>query len=145
MTIHREGDSMELIEWSEASQLDLAAIDAEHRQLAELINRLYVAMRVRQPLGTLRPYLAELEAYADAHFDGEERLMHEHRHPGPEIKVHAAEHAAFRDCLRSLAHELDAGNATFRLDLWQFVAAWWNRHILGSDVRMAHAFHADAP
>lgn len=136
---------MELIEWSEASQLDIAAIDDEHRQLAELINRLYGAMHVRQPVDMLRPYLAELEAYADAHFESEERWMHEHRHPAPEIKMHAAEHGAFRACLRSLAHELEAGNVAFRLDLWQFVATWWNRHILGSDVRMARRFHTDTP
>lgn len=133
---------MNLIEWTEASRLDMESIDDEHHQLAELINRLYGAMRIRQPLGTLRPFLHELEAYAEAHFEGEEQMMRAHGCAVYEIEMHSAEHNAFRGCLQSLARQLDAGEATLRLDLWQFVASWWNRHVLGSDLRMVKALHA---
>lgn len=134
---------MEIIEWTDGSQLDMPAIDDEHRQLAELINRLYRAIHVRQPLGTLRPFLAELEAYANAHFEGEEQLMRRHQRPAHEIEMHAAEHDEFRACLRSLAQDIEVGEISLRLDLWQFVTSWWNNHVLGTDRRMARAFQGD--
>ena len=134
---------MKLIEWTDASQLEIGSFDDEHRQLVELINRLHDALHVRQPLKMLRPFLAELEAYANAHFEGEEQLMREHKFPADKIERHTFEHNEFRTCLRSLARQFDAGETMIRLDLWHFVASWWNRHVLGSDREMAQMFNAD--
>lgn len=133
---------MVLIEWTDATPVGVAVIDEQHRRLADLINRLHDAMQLRGRGKTIEPFLDELDAYAHYHFETEEQLMREHHCPALTFESHLTEHAEFNACLGSLKRDFEAGEFTLRLDLWQFVAKWWDRHVLGTDKELARELNA---
>lgn len=136
---------MEFIKWTDGTSVGVPVIDAEHRQLADLINRVYGAIKDRRPLDMLRPSLDELEAYAEQHFATEERLMRTHGVPVLAYDFHMEEHDNFRSHLASLRRDLEVDPSTLRVDLWELVGKWWDKHVLGTDKQLARAIKSNAP
>lgn len=139
------------IEWTEALSVGIDAIDAQHRRLLDIINRLDDAVAAGGSAGGLSPVLAELEDYTKEHFSIEEEAFDETAYP--EAKGHKAEHAAFigkladfRKAVPGAGGGMAGGSGTEappttetgprpEAAMLAFLRSWLTRHISFSDKR----------
>lgn len=119
------------ISWSPRYATGIEEIDAQHRALLELVNKV---QRGAKDSGVNVPsVLDELVSYAEVHFRGEEALFS--RTDYPEQRAHHAAHVAFVRKLLSLQQRLRAGEETVLVELCDFLGSWWDQHILQEDQR----------
>lgn len=139
------------IEWTGALSVGIEAIDAQHRRLIDIINRLDDETAASGHESGLSALLVELDDYAREHFSIEEEAFDETGYPGR--RSHKAEHDAFigklADFRKSLAGhggaagkiDMSAGEAESGTDprpeaaMLAFLRSWLTRHISFSDKR----------
>lgn len=126
---------MEPLEWKPALEVGVAEIDADHRVLVELLNRMQAACG-REDRDEAIAVLEELERYTHYHFSLEDRLMAECAYE------FAAEHAReHRELFYEVKHQIDDlldGERTLG-EVAQFMQRWLLRHIAGADRLLAEA------
>jgi len=81
------------IEWNDNFSVGIPQLDDEHRQLIQMANTLYDAIKLGQGKTAAATILNELKAYALTHFSHEEQLMEQAQYPG--YAAHKQLHAAF--------------------------------------------------
>ena len=126
---------MSLVRWSDRFNLNVAAIDAAHRHLFEILDRLHselLGARSRQVIDQL---LADLVDYTKTHFAEEEVLMatwHE-----PDIERHRAAHRGLERRLGEIADEWRRGDVRASIDFFGFLFGdWLWRHIMETDMKL---------
>lgn len=126
---------MVLIEWRKEFETGVAEVDYEHKELIDVINRLYAELGTEAPKDRVASFLGEVFAKISAHFALEETVMRKHRYD--EYAAHKAEHEKLLDDLRVImdAHEQDA-----YVDLGFALAAsvrdWFINHFKTKDARL---------
>lgn len=131
---------MEPIAWTEEFTVGVVALDAQHRRIVGMINRL--AREPAAPTGdaTVSDVLTAMTRYAEEHFRFEERLLEEHGYPG--LTQQREEHRAFRMKTADLCNAaMDGTNAAPDV-LLAYLRDWWTRHILEEDMRYKPFFAA---
>ncbi len=131
---------MTWLKWDATLELGHAEMDADHRQMVIMVNRLLQG--IADKLGK-QAYDAELDAlfaHTKAHFDMEERLMAACSYPY--AAEHRSEHA--RLIKEALDHRarFDA-SAEPSVSLLYFLDQWLTRHILSVDSEFARFLAAD--
>ena len=121
----------------------IAEIDGEHDMLMRLGNRLY-SMSFREDVlrEEIDDVLTELIAFAQNHFDAEERLMEAHGYP--DLDGHRATHKRMCDYLQEifdLARETPL-LITIRLEI--FLGSWFVWHMQRDDVEFAQFCRQEA-
>jgi hemerythrin-like metal-binding protein len=113
--------------WKEEYSVGNDLLDAQHRRLIELVNRV-------DGEESLDDILAELERYAEEHFRDEERLLESVGYPDLDKQQH--QHAAFSSWLERLhrEHREDGGGAVTRHDLQRYLRVWLANHLLVYDM-----------
>lgn len=119
------------IEWTEALSVGIPTIDAQHRVLVDLINRLGEAAEAGRTKAEIGPILLELEDYTRRHFALEEEAFE--RFGYPEAKTHIAEHGAFIGKVDSFQLAYAVGKAQIGEDIMVFLRGWLTRHITFTD------------
>jgi hemerythrin len=137
---------MAFFEWHDRYNVGVPEIDAQHRGLVEMINRLDEGMQREQGAGTtgaaldemttLAAVLNELIAYTTYHFSTEENLMD--RYGYPEYPSHRAAHSELTNIVRTFQREFDEGKAVSCADLAAVLQAWLKDHIFHADVKLGH-------
>ncbi len=69
------------IAWKNDYSVGEPALDAEHRQIIDLLNELHAAMQQGVDHQSVRPLLAQLVQYTVTHFQSEERVLLAHQYP----------------------------------------------------------------
>ena len=132
---------MDFFRWGPQFELGVMKIDAQHRQLVELVNRMYDAMTMGQGRQAVNGVLDELITYTVMHFKTEEELMD--RHGYSEAADHKAKHAAMTKKVLALKKEADAGHsAVISTTVANFLKDWLEKHISGTDRKYAEFFKA---
>jgi len=129
---------MPLVRWSPRFSVYVAEIDAQHRHLVDLLNRLHdtaLAGKAHHQLGKI---LDELVAYAAEHFATEERLFAEHGYP--DAAEHVREHRAFVKKVQQFQRDFHAGKAALSAQVLNFLGQWVRHHILRVDMKYADFF-----
>lgn len=134
---------MSLMQWNDSLTTGHARIDADHKRLVELVNRLYDAMVAGNGDQVCGRILAELFDYTKSHFAMEEQLMSAHGYA--KAAQHRAQHAALVKEVGELKSRLDAGSHTLTMPLFKFLKEWLAKHIRGSDIELAKALLARSP
>ena len=129
---------MASFQWTPEYTVGVAALDAEHRKLVQIVCVMQQATHLGRGKEVSQAVLAELRRYFSAHFAHEERLMA--RHLYPDFERHAGLHrdwtARVLACRRAGEDgPVDAG------DLLQYALGWLRDHILAAD-KMYAAFFA---
>jgi hemerythrin len=120
------------MQWDRTLSVGVDRLDAQHKKLIDLVNRLHDAMREGAGQKVVGSVLQELAAYARDHFADEETLM---RRAGyADTVAHVAEHARLTDDVGRLQHEQAAGNL-LTMDVMFFLRSWLLTHIMQSDKR----------
>ena len=126
-----------MFQFTDDCMLGIEELDQEHRHLFEIINSIldvlhnqYVPDRYSQ----IKDFLAELDEYAEKHFEHEEAYMESIR--DPEIIIQRNQHITFRNRVRSWEFkdidELEEQTQMLE-EMMLFLAEWLYQHIIGSD------------
>ena len=123
---------MAYFEWDDSYSVGVASLDAQHKELIRLINRLN---DFEQHGGDLTGVLNRLDWYVHHHFSFEESLLAAVRYDG--LEAHIAEHREFERWLRGSRRAVHAGGAEAR-DIGRiindYLKDWLREHILVVDM-----------
>lgn len=121
---------MTLLVWDSSYDIGLAAIDADHRQLAERINALDVAIAGNDDV-VVRETLAQLTLFTEAHFGHEQALFRKTGYPA--AALHSKRHDFLVLILRRFAETITSRRDLAAEEL-EFLRGWLLDHI-GKDDR----------
>lgn len=123
--------------WTEALDLGVDSLDEQHHMLADLINELIGRIEKGEHKQGVLDAIQGMKAYAEYHFEEEERLMVRSGYAG--LAEHRREHRLFADRVAafnpgSLTHEREDAEETLR-----FLHEWFVDHTQDSDRRFVEA------
>lgn len=121
-----------MFEWSSKLDTGIASIDDQHRQLVDLLGKLFKAMQVGAGSEVLTETLNGLEQYTLTHFAAEEQMMQHHEYPAhPD---HSKEHELFRHKLKQLKDQYqENGQGALSIQIILFLRNWLTDHIGTTD------------
>jgi hemerythrin len=125
------GVKEELLKWSSRLHTGIAEIDAQHRQLVDLLNKLYRSIGEKQGGAESRRILGELIACTETHFALEEALMRAMKYSG--LKEHQDHHEALLVQVRIVRKRVEEETGVIGIEQLHFLRAWLARHINESD------------
>src|SRR5262245_39777776 len=131
---------MALLKWKDHYSVGIEAVDHEHKELIELINRLHDELTREGPIASVESFFGDLFKGISAHFALEERLMREHRYD--QFAQHKADHERLLDEIRAMMDELTADETTGVDALSARLDAWFSRHFETHDARLHKALGA---
>jgi hemerythrin len=130
--------AMALLQWKDHYSVGIEAVDHEHKELIELINRLHdELMATGEPL-MASAFFGDLIRAISAHFALEERFMRERRYD--QLPQHKEDHERLLDEILGLMDEFDRNDEVGREDLAARLDAWFSRHFETHDARLHKAF-----
>lgn len=119
-----------LVGWDKAYSLDLPELDAQHKTLFDLINRLWQSIVENADIRNQIRLIEQLEHYTVTHFSEEESYLHSIAYP--ELEKHKKAHAGFVQRIASERQSLVKGGR-ISLDLLHFLNDWLVEHIKVKD------------
>lgn len=121
--------------WTSDLGVGHAHIDDEHKQLYQLLNRLYQSVQAGDANAVLGDILTELVSCTLNHFRREEELMQRIHYAG------YAEHKGAHDILireiRALQQRFYGGSITLSPEVFNFLRDWLQNHIKTYDVKLS--------
>lgn len=122
--------------WREEFCTGHTAIDQQHEQLFNLLDKLYDAVCAGEGANMVESVVTELVAYTRTHFYQEESLMRECHYPC--IEEHQREHQWLLQMVDDKMAALRRGDKVMSIELLEFMNDWLCKHILKSDSQFAH-------
>jgi hemerythrin-like metal-binding protein len=120
-----------LIEWGPDLELGIPQLDAQHRSLIDLANRLFEELKIDKRGAEAKRAVAELFTYSATHFADEEAYFE--RFNLPSRDKHGSSHAAFVARASEFEDRLTAGSPAETQELLSFLQSWIRRHIARED------------
>ena len=124
---------MEQFEWSDIYSVGVRKIDAQHRQIVEMINMLISDPGATVYSETVSELLDKLTKYSREHFKTEENLLSKHEYP--DLSSQKEEHKAYRTKIAGLCVKTMDHMDSVPEDILNFLKSWWENHILDSDMK----------
>lgn len=131
---------MTLIDWKEEFSLGVPAIDHEHREMIELINQTYLAVKEGQGEDRIGEFLGEIYARISAHFALEEKIMREKGYD--EYLDHKADHERLLDQILDIIDGCELGGDFDEEGFSETLREWFSLHFRTRDARLHK--HLDA-
>jgi hemerythrin len=128
---------MPLLQWKDSYSVGIEAVDYEHRELIDLINKLYDELMARGEPLTAEGFFGDLIKAISAHFALEERFMRERGYD--QLQQHKADHEQLLDDINNITDDFERGAATNRGDLTARLDSWFSRHFETHDARLHKA------
>lgn len=122
---------MALLSWSAQYLIGNDIIDAEHEELFRLINDFHTRWVEAQDRRDIARVLNQLIAYAQIHFQHEEKIMDAAGYP--HLVQHQEIHETLIDTIFQLHQSYSEGNLHLEIDTMKFVRNWLIDHILKND------------
>lgn len=115
------------IPWTKQLELKIPEIDADHRNLIALFNKLQDHVVQRASNQILNDVFLELFRYAETHFRKEEEFMKIFGYT--HLEEHAQKHRAFTKRVLQLADEQKSGQTELGETVLDFLQKWLVDHI----------------
>ncbi len=114
-------------------QVGVEQIDREHRQLFEIVARVYDSLEARddKAQSLIRAAAAELLDYTATHFTSEEGLMEQAGYP--DLEAHRQQHEHLLSRARDMEMRIEIEDKYVAVELSQFLYRWLIEHIEASD------------
>ena len=129
---------MGLLHWEKRYSVGVEAVDHEHRELVDLINRLYEEARSKGSKVAVLGFFGDLFKSISAHFALEERIMRERAYD--QLLQHKDDHERLLDEIRDIMEDYEVTDLLDEQLLSQRLDAWFSRHFETHDARLHHAF-----
>ena len=123
---------MALLEWKDEYSTGIEDVDDEHRDLIDIVNRLYDLMLAQDSKLTVPAFFDGLIKGVSAHFALEERIMDESGYP--ESARHREDHARLLDELRELKEAFARAEEVDSIELAMRLEPWFSRHLIIHDL-----------
>jgi hemerythrin len=126
---------MALLEWQDRFSVGVPAVDHEHQELIELVNKLHDALLASGDAEAVDGFFGELIELITRHFALEERFMREHGYD--QLREHKTDHEALLDEIHDIA-EAAQGRPPEEMSgpLAEQLAAWFLNHSKTHDARL---------
>jgi len=119
---------MPLLDWSDNYSVGVTEIDAHHRKLFRMLNKLHDAMRAGNAKILIGSIVEELFDYAKYHFQKEESLMEKIEYS--ELEEHREAHKKFIASVEEYKALADKGMEAFlSTGISSFLTEWLKSHI----------------
>lgn len=128
---------MALLQWKDRYSVGIEAVDHEHRELIDLINRLHDEVMTTRSQETIEAFFGDLFRGISAHFALEERFMREHRYD--RLPQHKADHERLLDEIRDIMEEARKSDHINQSVLAARLDAWFSRHFESHDAALHKA------
>jgi len=122
---------MTFLEWNDNFSIHNNEIDLQHRELVDLLNSLYEAMKTGTLNATRGSMLNQVIDHARRHFSSEEKLMAEKGFP--DLPAHKDAHRALIDQIVNLRSRHRNGGLILSNEVLQFLKEWLMGHMQGMD------------
>ena len=132
---------MQPIQWSDDFATGIKEIDAQHRQLVDMITSLETA-KESDKFETTAQVLVQLNDYVHDHFSIEDQLMENGQFDPAFVSQHRGEHAHFRGAPKDFTVDFESRRSHLTAALIKYLGHWLLHHIMVSDQVMARQFHA---
>lgn len=129
---------MKWIEWKNEYNINIPAIDAQHRRLVDLFNDLSQAQQNNKDTELHSRILGQLVNYTRTHFAYEENFMKTINYPLYE--EHKTLHKSLIEQVVTLLEEYKKGDTNITDKILDIVALWLVKHILAEDRKIAAYF-----
>lgn len=117
-------------------------VDAQHRHLFVIVNKLHDAMLEGHGADVLTQTLDELVHYTVEHFRDEEKLMRDNNYP--EYAKHKEMHESITKDVLALLEKQKQHKQFLSIEVSKFLTSWLIHHIKGEDKRMIAFFRAQS-
>lgn len=117
--------------WSDAYSVNIKTIDDQHKELVNILNRMFIAVSMREGDKVIADILDALTAYTQKHFALEERLMQQAKYK--DFVAHKAEHTKLLDQLDQLCKKHMLEEQPIYFEMLSFLKRWLREHIQGVD------------
>ena len=126
---------MTLLRWRDSLSLNVPVIDADHKRLFELLNRLRFLDLAGDEPSAVEEALSDLLLYTQTHFRREERLMMLGGYPL--LHQHQRAHRQFTDRVAGIAARYHSNPKAFSVRVfYEMLSDWLVDHVLGDDMRI---------
>lgn len=125
---------MTLLTWKPEFSVGIEAVDFEHREMIDLINRLYEEMEGTGDIDSIERFLGDIHATISAHFALEERVMQRAHYP--EYEAHKNDHEDLLDQIRDLMDIFATSPEKGISVLQKQMSAWFESHFSTFDARL---------
>lgn len=122
---------MTFLEWKDEFSIHNSEIDHQHRELVDLLNSLYEAMKTRTLNDVRGSTLNQVIDHARRHFASEEKMMAEKGFP--DLQSHKEAHRALMDQIVNLRSRHRSGGLILSNEVLQFLKEWLMGHMQGMD------------
>ncbi|MFN3746578.1 MAG: bacteriohemerythrin [Hyphomicrobiaceae bacterium] len=127
---------MALLQWKDQYSVGIAAVDYEHKELIDLINRLHDELTASGDKLSAGAFFGDLFKGISAHFALEERFMRERQYD--QLAQHKADHERLLDEIRDIMDEFEEREVASD-ELRARLDAWFSRHFETHDARLHKA------
>jgi hemerythrin len=133
MAIEDQTDEEVFFKWSPEYSVNINTIDAQHQELVNILNRLFVAVAKREGDKVIASILDALVDYTKTHFALEERLMQQAKYK--DLDAHKLEHRKLIEELDRLCKKHLIDEKPIYFEMLGFLKTWLKDHIQGVDKR----------
>lgn len=123
--------------WLPEYSVNIKAIDDQHKELVNILNRLFVAVSMREGDKAIVSILDALISYTQTHFALEERLMQQAKYK--DFEAHKAEHEKLLVQLDQLCNKHALEDKPIYFEMLGFLKTWLKEHIQGVDTKYSAA------
>jgi len=131
---------MALLQWKDQYSVGIESIDHEHRELIDLINRLYGELSAHAGRDAIEAFFGDLLKGISAHFALEEHFMREQKYH--DLDAHKRDHEQLLDEIRDIMDELAEHQEIAGDELAARLESWFGRHFETHDARLHKALGA---
>jgi hemerythrin len=128
---------MGLLHWEKRYSVGIEAVDHEHRELIDLINRLHEQAKAQGSKVAVLGFFGDLYKGISAHFALEERFMRERGYD--QLSGHKGDHERLLDEIRDIMEDYEVNDLFNERLLAQRLDAWFSRHFETHDARLHRA------
>ncbi|HEY1472461.1 MAG TPA: bacteriohemerythrin [Pseudolabrys sp.] len=128
---------MALLQWKDHYSVGIDAVDHEHKELLELINRLHAELTATGEKLSAEAFFGDLYKGISAHFALEERFMRERGYD--QLAQHKADHERLLDEIRDIMDDFEDHDEAASAELGSRLDAWFSRHFETHDARLHKA------
>lgn len=126
----------QFIEWTDEISVGIQEIDEQHKQMVDIINRLYDTIIHPTPDETaVKAIMNDLVQYTAIHFAVEESLFRIFEYG--DYENHKKHHEELRQEVMALNERVQNGSEKITVELMGFLRNWLKNHILIEDKRYA--------
>ena len=129
---------MEIINWKNDFSVGVDSLNAQHKKLLAMINRLIKEQKKLTDPKMIAELLTEMTDYAQEHFHAEEYLMTEYGYQENEKQIQ--DHKLFIEKTRSFYSKTEIGPNILSTALLDYLSKWLINHILTEDMKYKEFF-----